>query len=304
MIWNRFPRFSHKCSYFIIDRNSSVLFINNTALKDGGAIYLKDQSEFELLAYSSTSFYYNSASDYGGAIYVLYDEWTSMNFYNHTAYFKGNTAGTTQNSVYINVNKSCDRDCFLNSIAKNNYMPLTTSPNRLVLYNPTKCSNGNETDCDTYYMNNIMLGQDITLNACLLDYYDQPTEAAEFLITGKSHQDYNISSSKYISVSCNRTTQGITVTGNLESNNKYNYSINISLHVTRFSESKVVSVNLIVELSQCHPGFYYSPANESRKCECYNTGDIISCSGSNSTIKRGYWYGSVANWNTYCSNMP
>ena len=282
-----------KFSYFIIDRNSSVLFINNTALKDGGAIYLKDQSEFELLAYSSTSFYYNSASDYGGAIYALYDEWTSMNFYNHTAYFKGNTAGTTQNSVYINVNKSCDRNCFLNSIAKNNYIPLTTSPNRLVLYNPTKCSNGNETDCDTYYMNNIMLGQDITFNACLLDYYDQPTEAAEFLITGKSHQDYNISSSKYISVSCNRTTQGITVTGNLESNNKYNYSINISLHVTRFSESKVVSVNLIVELSQCHPGFYYSPANESRKCECYNTGDIISCSGSNSTIKRGYWYGSV-----------
>ena len=172
-------------------------------------------------------------------------------------------------------------------------MPLTTSSNRLVLYSPTKCINGNETDCDTYYMNNIMLGQDITFDACLLDYFDQPTEAAQFSITSMNHQNYYISSSKYITISCNRTTQGIAVTGNLQSNKTYNYSINISLYSARFSESKVVSVNLIIELSQCHPGFWYSPANESQGCECYNTGDIISCSGSNSTIKRGYWYGSV-----------
>ena len=282
-----------KFSHFVIERNSSIIFINNTALQDGGAIYLRGQSEFELLDYSNATFNDNSASDYGGAIYVLYDKWTSMNFYNHTGYFKGNTAGTTQNSVYINVDKSCDKDCFLSSITNISDIPLTTSPNKLVLYNPTKRINGNETDCDTYYINNVMLGQDITFDACLLDYFDQPTKAAEFLINGKNHQDYNISSSKYITISCNRTTQGITVNGNLQSNNTYNYSINISLYVTRFSESKVVSVNLIVELSQCHPGFWYSPANESQKCECYNTGDIISCSGSNSTIKRGYWYGSV-----------
>ena len=82
------------------------------------------------------------------------------------------------------------------SITSKNNIPITTSPNRLVLYNPTKCINSNETDCDTYYMNNIMLGQDITFDACLLDYYDQPTEAAEFSITGMNHQDYNVSSSK------------------------------------------------------------------------------------------------------------
>ena len=138
-----------------------------------------------------------------------------------------------------------------------------------------------------------MLGQDITFDACLLDYFNQPIEAAEFSITGMNHQGYKISSSKYISISCNRTIQGIAVTGNLLSNNAYNYSITISLFVTHFSESKVISINLIVELSQCHPGFWYSLANESQKCKRYNTGCIISCSGSNSTINRGYWYGSV-----------
>ena len=279
-------------SAFIIGGNSHATFINNTALQDGGAIYLRDQSDLQLLDYSNVELSYNSASDYGGAIYALYNNQTSIHFHNH-AYFKGNTARTRQSSVYINVDKSCDRDCFLNSITNKSDIPITTSPNRLVLYNPAKCIKGNDTDCDTYYMNNIMLGQDIRFDACLLNYYDQPTEAAQFTITGMNHQNYNISSSKYISISCNSTTQGIVVTGNLQSNNTYNYSINISLYSIRASESKVVSVNLIVELSQCHPGFWYSSANESQRCECYNIGNIISCSGSNSTIKRGYWYGSV-----------
>ena len=80
-------------------------------------------------------------------------------------------------------------------------------------------------------MNNIMLGQKIAFDACLLDYYDQPTEAAQFMITDMNHQDYNISGSKYILISCNHTTQGISVTGNLHTNKSYNYSISISMYV-------------------------------------------------------------------------
>jgi len=103
-----------------------------------------------------------------------------------------------------------------------------------------------------------MLGQEITFDACTLDYYDQPSKATEFLINGMDHQDYNISGSKFMSISCNHATQGISVTGSLGTNNSYNYSINISLHVARISESKIIFVTLTVELSQCHPGFWYS----------------------------------------------
>ena len=144
-----------------------------------------------------------------------------------------------------------------------------------------------------------MLGQEVTLDACVFDYYDQPTEATQFLINGMNHQDYNITGLKYITISCNHTTQGISITGNLHLNNSYNYSMNISLYVARISESKVISVNLIVEISQCHPGFWYS--SESQKCECYDTESIISCSGNNSTIKRGYWFGSVSGKSTVTS---
>ena len=280
-----------KSSSIIIDGNSSVKFINNTALRDGGAIYLSDYSNFTQLNYSNVTFYYNSARDYGGAVYVLLKD-SSINFNSSGIYFMNNTARTV---VYINVQKAYENDSLILNrsvnVGNNIDIPLTTSPNKLVLYDPAKCINYDDTDCDTFYMNNIMLGQEITFDACLLDYYDQPTEAIQFSITGMNHQDYTILGQKYISISCNRTTQGISVIGNLQSNKSYNYSVNISLYVTRASEIKFISVNLIVELSQCQPGFWYS--NESQQCECYNADNIISCSGSNSTIKRGYWFGSV-----------
>ena len=131
-----------------------------------------------------------------------------------------------------------------------------------------------------------------------MDYFDQPTEATEFLVSGMEHQDYNISGSKYISVTCNQTIQGISVTGNLHGNQSYNYSINISLYTAHSSDTKIVSATLIVELTQCHLGFWYS--SESYKCECYNL--RFSCSGSSSTIKRGYWFGNVTGkpTTTYC----
>ena len=57
------------------------------------------------------------------------------------------------------------------------------------------------------------------------------------------------------------------------------------------SERKVISVNLTVGLSPCHPGFQYH--SKSQRCECYNNSGIVLCSGSSSTIKRGYWFGHV-----------
>ena len=280
--------------------NSFISFINNIALQDGGAIYCSAHSYLSHFNNSSISFSFNTAKDYGGAIYVLFKE-SLINFNSSDIHFKENSARLIQNSVYINVLGSCDRNCLLHdinfSVVKN--FQLTTSPHQLILHNTVKCINGNDTDCDTYYMSNMMLGQDITFDACVLDYYDKPTEATQFIITGINHQYYNITGSKYITISCNHTTQGITITGNLHLNNSYNYSLNISLYVARASESKIISVDLIVELSRCHPGFWYS--SESQKCECYDTNNIISCTGSYSTINRGYWFGSVNDKSTVTS---
>ena len=283
-----------KSSEISIKDYSFIEFNNNFAMQDGGAIYFSDYSNFTQFNNSSVYFLSNSAGDYGRAIYVSFKK-SIINFNSSDIYFKDHATGLILKPVYIDVPKSCNTNCLFHSVvgtmAKS--IPLATSPNKIILYDPAKCINDNETDCDTYYMNNIMLGQDITFDACLLDYYDQPAEAAQFSITGMNHQDYSISSSKYISISCDNTTQGVSVIGNLGANDSYNYSMIISLYAARPSKINVISINLIIELRQCHqyPGFVYSDV--SHKCGCYNTKSITSCSGSSSTIKRGYWFGRV-----------
>ena len=208
----------------------------------------------------------------------------------------------------MKLSKSCNNECLDHSVNGNlSKCMLSTSPYKLVLNNTVKCINDSGTYCGKYYMNNIMLGQEITFDACVLDYFDKPTEATEFLVSGMEHQVYAISGSKYISVSCNQAIQGINIIrrnlphfNHLHSNHLYNYTINISLYTVHISDTKLVSAILIVELTQCHQGFWYS--SESLKCECYNFESIVSCSGSNSTIKKGYWFGNVTGkpTTTYC----
>ena len=273
--------------------NLSIEFNNNAAKQDGGAFYLSDQSNF-ILTNNNSKFCYNTARDYGGAVYAQFKN-TSITFNISRIDFKDNHAGTSRKPVYINVPKSCNRNCFFNRIggvSRQASLTIATSPNKLILYDPAKCINGSSGECDTYYINDIMLGQEITFDACVMDNYDQPAETTPFSVTGLNQQHYNISSSKYISISCNYTTQGMQIVGNLSPNNSYNYTINMSLYAVRFSESKIISVNLMIELSQCHPGFWHR--NGSQKCECYETKDIISCSNTSTTIKRGYWFGYVS----------
>ena len=283
-----------------IEENSFVEFINNTALQSGGAIYLSDHSHLAFLNATDVTFSYNSANDYGGTIYILLKN-SSIVINSFNVYFSNNTAEKTQSSIYMKLPDSCNNDCLDHSVNGNlNKDIFSTSPYKLVLNNKVKCIDDNYTYCAKYYMNNIMLGQEITFDACVLDYFDKPTEATDFVVSGMDHQNYNISGSKYISVTCNHTVQGISITGNLHSNHSYNYSTNISLYTDYFSDTKMVFATLIVELTQCHPGFQYF--NKSRKCECYDAGNIVLCSGSSSTIKKGYWFGNVIGkpTTTYC----
>ena len=274
-------------------KNSSIEFNYNAAKQDGGAIYLSEQSNF-ILTNNNSKFCHNTARDYGGAIYAQFEN-TSITFSISHIDFKDNHAGTSIKPMYINVPKSCNRSCFFSRIggtSRQTNLHIATSPSKLILYDPAKCINSSDGECNTYYINDIMLGQEITFDACVMDEYDQPTETTQFSFTGLNQQHYNISGSKYVSVSCNYTTQGMHIIGNLSPNNSYNYTINMSLYVERYSESKIISMNLMIELSQCHPGFWYYKS--SKKCECYKTKDIISCSNSTTTIKRGYWFGYVS----------
>ena len=276
-------------STILLTESINVIFINNTATRDGGAIYYDEQSNALFMNSSTITLTSNTADNHGGAIYTKITQ--STKFFNLSkTNFSNNTAGMAGNSLYIDVAMSCNDSCFVDRVA--GIIPsdkeIVTSPNKVILHYPAQSISNDSVEYEKYYINNIMLGQEININPCVLDYHKIPGEVTQFKIIGEIHDNYFLQGSEYASVSCNHTIKGISLVGNqLISNSHLNYSI----FFTSYSHESI-STNLVVELSPCHPGFQYH--SKSKKCECYNTSETVLCSGSSSIIKRGYWFGSVA----------
>ena len=287
-------------SNITIADNSKLKFTYNTALQDGGAMFLDKQFRVILIGDAEITFSFNTASDYGGAIYSRVDQ-SVINFNITNIHFYNNHARTAGSSVFINVPTLCNSSCLHNSVMgvhedglQHNELSnhIITSPRKLELYKPAYCIDYSNVECNSYYVKNIMLGQEILIDACMYDYYDRPISTEEFIVSSADDQDYYIPGSQYILISCNHTFQGISIIGNNTTPVlPFNYSMTIASYVARKPEMKTISVNLTVELSPCHSGFWYH--NTSQRCECYNSTNIVFCSGSSSTIKRGYWFGSV-----------
>ena len=282
-------------STLLVSEFSNVTFNNNTAEEDGGAIYLNSQVNMILINSSTVTLNSNTADQYGGAVYSRLTQ-NANQFIISEINYSDNIARMAGNLLYIDVARSCDDSCVTEEIVgiSPSGEEIATSPIKLRLYHPARCISNNTVGCKAYYIDNIMLGQEIAINACLLDYYNKPTEVTQFKIIGKNHQNYFIHGSEYASISCNHTIKGINIIGSKPvSSLPLNYSVLFTSDttVTRKSVRKVISVNLIIGLSPCHPGFRYQ--NKSQKCECYNTSGVVYCSGSTSAIRRGYWLGNL-----------
>ena len=277
----------------IFKENSNVSFKNNIATADGGAMNIFINSRIMVKDYSKITFTENSAQ-YGGAMFfdVTY---CTLEYKNHEGSidFINNSARIAGKSVYFDLSRSCNKSC-LNSriigIKNASKQFITTPPNKLQFYNPATCINDGKTQCDIYYVNHVMLGQAIDIPACVLDYYDQPADTTQFHLYNRLHQNYTFSGSNQILLSCG-VLEGMSIIGNEILSQSLNYSVNIVLHDDRNSKWKPISVNLTFELTSCYPGFWQYPT--SQKCECYNASDIVFCFDSVSTIKRGYWFGTV-----------
>ena len=288
-------------STLLISEYSNMTFKRNTAKQDGGSIYFHNQINANIKSSSTVTLISNKANNRGGAIYSKITPDTK--YFNISEIFLGdNTATVAGHLLYIDVSKSCNSSCLNDRIlgisngALYQDLPdkrVSTSPRMLKLHHPAKCIDNDSVTCGKYYIENIMLGQEITINTCLLDYYNGPAEVTQFRIAGdENYQNYSVHGSEYTSISCNHIIEGIIVTGNItNSSSPLNFSVLFTSYTTRKSERKIISVNLTVELTPCHLGFQYH--TKSQKCECYNTSGIISCSGSSSAIRRGYWFGHV-----------
>ena len=195
--------------------------------------------------------------------------------------------------MYQDVAESCNsRNCLTNRVIGISNEFIATPPNQLKFYDPAICiDNDNDTECNSYYVQNIMLGTEIVMPACLSDHYNHSVnKSTHFSIQSEMHSHYFTSGPKNILISCG-TFKGVSILGNKSVSKLENFSVTISLNSELYSNWKQILVKLTIELSPCHPGFWQYPKSE--KCTCYNFKNVVTCSASSSTIKRGYWFGSV-----------
>ena len=139
---------------------------------------------------------------------------TGIDFHSTTAHFS--------NNIYVHVPSSCDDLCVNNSIIvgiavtssrRRQFVEyIYTSPNKLVLFEPAICfDNDDHTNCETYIVRNIMLGQKIAVNGCVWDYYNKQAVATQFSVSS-SDKAHHIADSDYVLISCD-VLQGLSLTG-------------------------------------------------------------------------------------------
>ena len=268
---------------------STALFKNNTAYIDGGAVNIFTNSSFIVKDNTAIVFNANSAQ-YGGAMY--FDTTHSSLVINRNMEFSNNIAKFAGKAIYFDSTRSCNRSCLYSRIIGNKSDNIiATPPSKLVLKDPAVCiDDDTKIECNEYLLHHVMLGEEINIPACLYDYFNHSTYQARFYLHDVLYQNYSIRGSIEFLLSCG-SIPAISIIGNKSLTQPLNYSMNIALHNDRNLGRKPISVNLTIELTPCHPGFWQYFG--SQRCECYNASDIVFCSGSTSTIKRGYWFGSI-----------
>ena len=279
-------------SELLFEGNSTACFSSNLATEGGGAVKVSKDSSILLKNHTTIKFINNNAK-YGGSIFLDTTAAMVNNSDKKCINFTDNFAEVLGSSVYIEATESCNSNCVINRTVGMNNKYIATPPNVLIFNDPAKCiDNDNNTQCARYFIQNIMLGTEIVIPARVLDYYNQSVDSTQFLVHSEIYPDYQNSGPKDVLISNNKFA-GVNIIniGNQILCKSKNFSINITLYTAVHASWKQISVNLIIELSLCHPGFWQYP--DSKRCECYNANDIVFCSGANSTIKRGYWFGSV-----------
>ena len=308
-IVNQTVQFSNDIKKTVFDgnraQNGAAIYIN----------YLNLNSRIIFTSNSMVSFRSNIARRYGAVIYYNVPQLSNACYNNSRTIivennasieFNNNQARAAGDSIFFSISQSCNTTLQYDEQGLNFHEStgVVMSPSRLRLYYPAQLVNN--TDLNTYYVSNIMLGQGFIIPACTLDQNEMPLWFTQFTLqlVGTNGQNFSIRGSEIISVDC-KTLQGINnlyITGKpsiIDINSTLLIQLN-SFYDSTF-DWKPITVNLNVQLSSCHLGFYYS--SDVEHCVCYTTDDIVTCSGSNSTIRNGYWFGTINDQPTHCDSV-
>ncbi|XP_065905945.1 uncharacterized protein [Dysidea avara] len=284
----------------------------------GGGIVLKTESFAKLDKGVTLEFIDNLALKHGGAIYVelptsacIGIEVNNMSEPKPVVTFHNNSAGIAGNSTYFYIPKVCsDLTAMIDALQS-------------LRCQGDNSSNGSEFSCKEHMSSSrmhlslnysanvsVMLGEEVNVPLELTDNFGHTAEPTVFSVDcvencispGRYQSAFTLegSSSKLTVIS--DAFQGVSVSGSspVSTNN-----ITIKLSTINVGDLKSIELNFTLQLSACHSGFVYNRTLE--KCECFTKYNIIHCNDTQGNIMRGYWFGFVNNTNTTVptlSNCP
>ena len=296
----------YNCKMKITDKIS----FSNNAGKSGAAIYFDDLYAV-LSDNADIEFKNNVAALGGGAIYAeCPDDHTWLLFHQtgKSVTFINNVATEIGNSIYFSIPRDdiITRDPTLKSSimyipsqfnysGKSYQSEIATSPYNLILNPPAVCVS---TQCDNggdYTIEGIMLGEELTFTAKVVDYFNDSAEGVIFMIECSNNcEDYSLTEfTKYKSVLIQENPlRNITIVGKEVTN----FNTTVSLHLSQVigtitSNVQTIEVSLSIVLHPCKTGFKYDDYQEA--CVCNDIPNLVRCMLNDARIKRGYWYGNL-----------
>ena len=289
-----------RLSHCLVGFEGLVLFTNNLAER-GAAIYIEEGSLLVLGENSIIKFVGNTALQQGGAIYIELLSgcpFNGLTFYSLSdileVSFTNNSADLGGNSIYFNFPESCDSisEYF---IYKFKYSqppglvgtPISTSPYRINVC-LTSC-NGTKSVC--HMPNRIMMGQSIGIKATVCDYFGNVGETVQLYIECTDcNSKYRLSNNRILVHNGMFDTAFVAVDANNDIANNENVTLNLSS--VFFNENKQLTGTVSVELSSCQSGYIFD--TNVQQCKCYSQSKgIIRCQQYYAEIKYGYWFGII-----------
>ena len=290
-----------------VEFGGHVLFMNNSAVR-GGAIHLDQGSQIAIKEISSIRFIGNNAVQQGGAIFIElssvldvvsviscpYNGIVITNLSNTSnVSFTDNSAGIIGNSVYFNIPESCSiiREAL---IYKFNYSQSAEIIGPFIASSPHKISvcstTSNDTDSSICHISNgNMLGHPVGINATVYDYFDHISETVQFYVECTNcNSTYRLSNNKIL------VHNGLfdIIFLSVDADNDIIDDVNVTLQLSSVlpNEYRQLTATISLKLSSCKSGYVFDI--NIQQCECYEQSeDIIQCQQDYAEIKYGYWFG-------------
>ena len=296
----------HMSDSYVLLNYSSFQFdlISNFANSYGGAIFMDFQlsninhSQCHWLIYPKENFCDEVLHNYGGCIVVMYTSLlcellsrekgatSNISMINNIALLSGsaifyddiNNISPSQRSTNISDPSSMFAipDSFTILPNASEALVLSTQPQQLKLLDPAVC-NDEYISCS---ISRITLGEEIQIPTIILGYNDKTVEATRFVIECfENCNDFRIEGDSIVLI--NSMFSGIKIAG-VEIREKT--SVILRLY------TGMIDLMLTVELVPCQLGYTYDRFTQ--QCQCYAVDNIVSC-GSDTTIRKNYWFGMI-----------